>query len=345
MAEKVNINKTFRCNFCNRNYSSLSSLCNHNKKFHSIESEHTSDKLRNTSEDIRKRSDEILITSDMNKPKEYNCRKCNKVFSNVKTRWSHEQKCNIINEQNEITNLIKLEETKLQIIKEEKEILKLKLKLEKSKKLDNVTLNKLNKKLRERSNLIKNSNINSNNTNTNNTININNNFKLIGFGKEEVLNVLTNKEKSLILNSRFGCLEKLIQIVHCGSYNEFKNILITNIKDNFMYKYDDKKEQFVLATKQEIMNSLIDSRMCDLEVIYNDFLTDNKLNDKTKDIIEQFINRMNYIDTKFTDYDGKEHPNYKQYKINEIKILLYNNQDIITNNISLVLSANEITNN
>ena len=235
-----------------------------------------------------------------------------------------------------------MEEVKLQILKEEKEILKLKFKLEKSQTIDNITVNKLNRKLRERNNLIKNSTINSNNNNTVN--NIVNNFQLIGFGKEEVANTLTVKEKNLILNAKYGCLEKLIELVHCGNYHQFKNIIITNMKDNYMYKYDDKKEQFVLSTKNEIMNSLIDSRMYDLEVIYNDMLGQNKLNDKTKDIIEKFINQMNYIDSKFTDVDGKEHVNYKQYKINEIKILLYNNQDKITNDISLVLSANEITN-
>jgi hypothetical protein len=58
------------------------------------------------------------------------------------------------------------------------------------------------------------------------------------------------------------------------------------------------------------------------------------------------------VDDKFTDINGKEHSNniflyeehdnYKQYKINKIKILLFNNQDKITNNISLLLIANEI---
>ena len=76
----------------------------------------------------------------------------------------------------------------------------------------------------------------------------------------------------------------------------------------------------MLSTKIDILNSLIDYRLDDLEVIYNDLL------EKTKDIIEKFINKIN-IDSKYTDYDGKEHDNYKQYKINEIKVLLYNNQD------------------
>ena len=39
--------------------------------------------------------------------------------------------------------------------------------------------------------------------------------------------------------------------------------------------------------------------------------------------------------------DSKEYPSFKHYKINEVKILLYNNQDKITNDISLLLTATD----
>ena len=32
------------------------------------------------------------------------------------------------------------------------------------------------------------------------------------------------------------------------------------MKDNFMYKFDDIKGQFVLSTKDEVINTLIDNR-------------------------------------------------------------------------------------
>jgi hypothetical protein len=41
------------------------------------------------------------------------------------------------------------------------------------------------------------------------------NFQLVGFGKEEITELLTNNEKKLIMNSKYDCLEKLIEIVHC----------------------------------------------------------------------------------------------------------------------------------
>ena len=330
---KVNDKSLFRCNICIKTYSSKSSLCNHNKKFHNIINK----------ECLKKTEKNCNSTEKSPKSQIYDCRFCNKKYNNKNSRWSHEQKCkNIIKETNELEKM--KEETKqkeliLQIKKEEKEILKLKLKLEKSNKIDNITLKKLNKMLMERNNKIK--NINSHNT-INNTQTINN-FQLIGFGKEEVFETLTNRDKKLIIDARYNSLDKLIEIVHCGKYNQFKNIIITNMKDNYMYKYDDKLGHFILSTKSDVLNSLIDYRLDDLEIIYNDLLEKNKLDETTKNIIEKFINKINYVDTKYTDYDGKEHENYKQYKINEIKVLLFNNQDKITSDISLLLTTNEVT--
>jgi hypothetical protein len=182
-------------------------------------------------------------------------------------------------------------------------------------------------------------NINNGNINNYNG-NIVNNIQLIGFGKEEnIIERLTNREKKLILDSRYKSLEKLIEIVHCGKYNEFKNILVTNMKNNYMYKYDDNRCQFVLATKDEVINSLIDNRMYELETIYDTFLEENKIDEKTKDIIEKFINKLNYDESKYTDSDGCVHDTYKHYKVNEIKLILYNNKDKITNDISLILTT------
>ena len=124
----------------------------------------------------------------------------------------------------------------------------------------------------ERNNLIKNSNVHSNNNNQiqNNNIVNNNTFQLIGFGKEDVIELLTMQEKKQIMNAKFCCLEKLIEIIHCGKYNQFKNIIITNMKDNYIYKYDESKGCFVLSMKSSILNSLIDCRVSDIEIIYNE---------------------------------------------------------------------------
>ena len=48
-----------------------------------------------------------------------------------------------------------------------------------------------------------------------------------------------------------------------------------------MYKYDDKVGHFVLSTKTDVLNSLIDYRLDDLETIYHDLLENNKLDENT----------------------------------------------------------------
>ncbi len=335
---KVNDSSAFSCKICNKNYASKSSLCNHNKKFHYNKRLKKSENIHTETEKSPMNCELSIFTT---KKTDYLCRYCKKLYHNKNSRWSHEQKCkNITKETIEIDKMKEEKELinlQLQLKKEETKILQLKLKLEKSTKIDNITLKKLNKMLMERNNKIKNS------FNTINNQQIINNFQLVGFGKEEVIETLTKHEKKMIMNAKYNSLDKLIEIIHCGKYNQFKNIIITNMKDNYMYKYDDKLGHFVLSTKVDILNSLIDYRLDDLEIIYNDLLEKNKLDEKTKDIVEKFINKIN-INSKYTDFDGKEHDNYKQYKINEIKVLLFNNQDKITNDISLLLTTNEVSN-
>jgi len=143
MENKVNIENKFSCNICNKNYASMSSLCNHNKKFH----------IKNSK--ILNNSDKILKTSDKTSDKTYNCRYCNKIFINIKTRWSHEQKCKESNNINKETELEKLKEKnkekELEIILKKKEstILRLKLKLENDAKLELENVNEKNKQLEE----------------------------------------------------------------------------------------------------------------------------------------------------------------------------------------------------
>jgi hypothetical protein len=350
MTEKVNFTLMYSCNICNKQYASQSSLCNHNKKFHS-----NNLLLNINNQNIVAESNGFLCKSNgkiKSSNGSLNCKYCNKIFKSKQNKYEHQKKVcepKFLSKENIELEQIKLENEKLdkenkqkelEIIlkKEEAKILQLKLKLQQADKVDNITLNKLNKMLLKHNNRIKNSNINST-VNSNNTINVQNNFKLVGFGKEEITELLTNNEKKLIINSKYGCLEKLIEIVHCGKYNQFKNVILTNMKDNYMYKYDDTKSCFVLGTKSEIMNTLVDGKLFDLDVIYNDLLEKNKIDEKTKNCIEDFINRIHNNDDKFTDIEGKQHEDYKHYKISEIKLLLFNNQDKITNDISLLLST------
>ena len=335
MSQKVNHKSEYRCDICNKYYASKSSLCNHNKKFHIINSFDGNGKVTDCNGKITESNGKVMVI--VNNIHSNCCKYCNKLFKSKQNKYEHQKKVCEPKYNKKYQEEIQKKDLEIKLKKSEAKILELKLKLEQSLKPDNMTLKQINRKLIERNNLIKNSTINSNNVQNN----IVNNYQLIGFGKEEIMDTLSKNDMKVIMNSKYKCLEKLIEIVHCGKYDQFKNIIITNANNNYMYKYDDNKGYFVLASKSELLNSLIDYRVNDIEVIYTDFLNNNKIDNKTKDIIEEFINKINSDENKFRDEEeGKDYENYKQYKINEIKMLLFNNQSKITSDISLFLTTN-----
>jgi len=178
----------YKCKICIKHYKTYQTLWKHNKKFHN----------NNPTETKHTISQNTVIDKPNDQSKKiqlYKCQYCNNNYKHFQSRWKHEQKCKIKN--NNIIELNKLKESKeikkleLELKKEETTILRLKLKLEKSNKVDNITLNKLNKMLIERNNKIKNS------FNTVNNQQIINNFQLVGFGKEEVIETLSNHEKKI----------------------------------------------------------------------------------------------------------------------------------------------------
>ena len=54
------------------------------------------------------------------------------------------------------------------------------------------------------------------------------------------------------------------------------------MKNNYIYKYADKISYFILSTKLDVLNSLIDYRLDNLKVMYNNLLEFNKLDEPTK---------------------------------------------------------------
>ena len=130
------------------------------------------------------------------------------------------------------------------------------------------------------------------------------------------------------MKSRFGCLEEIIKIAHCVNYKQFKNIIITNLKDNIAYKYDNKLKYFITIDKNEVINELIDNRVCDIGEIYTELMENNKLDETISKLIKEFIEKIN------------EDNNYKTQQNHQIRILLYNNKELITNDINLIIEQN-----
>lgn len=305
--------QSYICVLCSKTYSSKESLLNHKRIKHSEETK-------------------------KNKP--YKCKYCSNSYSFVQSKYRHERTCKM--KETELTTLdsefekIKEENERLLREKLEKseEIIRLQKKLLNSKRIDNKTFKAVNKILMERSYKNSNNTINSNNTNTIN------NYQICSVGNEDLLNVLTYQQKKQIINSRLCSLEKIVEITHCGDMNQFKNIIITNLKDNYAYKYDDTKGYFVSVPKNILLDDVITHRITDIEAIYDELQTANKIDTKTKKIIQDFLDKMGNEETPFFENNTK-YENYKSYKINSVKILLYNNQDKITKDIALLVSNND----
>ena len=303
----------YNCSICDKIFLSKKNLLKHNRNVHEI---YCIDKHR--------RKDEITNC--------YNCQYCKNEYRFIQSRWQHEKRCKIQKERENEEEAEKIKLIKEENIRQKQQIIELQQKLLKTKKLDNKTFKALNKILIERSNI----NSNNNNTINNNTIN---NYQIVSIGNEDLLKTLTMQQKQQILNSRLNSLEKLVEITHCGELNQFKNIIITNLKDNYAYRYDAIRGYFIAVNKNTLLDNLVMLRLTDIEAIYDELKTANKIDDRTKKIIQNFLDKMENTETPVIENDTK-YENYKSFKIDNIKILLYNNQDKITKNIALLISDN-----
>jgi hypothetical protein len=290
MNEKVNTNSKYRCNICNKLYSSQCSLCNHNKKFHT----HCNNLLTTNNN---------LLTT-----KKYICKYCNKEYNLQQSRWKHEKNCKTkINNNNEIDTLKNtVNELKNQVS----------LLLKEKGKIHHKTLQKINNQL---NNTI--SNVNQGNINNGNIIN--NTF--VKFGDLDYKHVFTDREIKHILNQQYQSLEESIKQTHFNEkLPEYSNIFITNMKDDLGYVFNGK--EFISIRKNEMINELINVHTKEINLSLEK--NKNKLNKNYVIRLEKFLDMLNDDYTTFTDNDNnRKYSSYKAYKINSIKLLLYNNSD------------------
>jgi len=259
--------------------------------------------------------------------KKYACKHCNKKYATIQSRWVHYQRC--MSNYQEIAHL-KTENMRIQeTLKRTEEIVRLQKKLLKSKRLDTKTFKAVNKILIERS-------FYNAQNNSNNNI-IHNHIQIFSVGNEEILRVLTEQQKRQIIGAKMMALEKIVEIAHCGTNHQFKNILITNLKDDYAYKYDEKKGYFVTVLKKDLLDDVVTYRLTDIEAIYDELQSANKIDEKTKKLIQDFLDKMENEETPFVEGE-KRFDNFRTYKTNNIKILLYNNQDQITKDVALLMT-------
>ena len=311
----------YNCTICVKKYKSYKSLWKHNYIYHKKEDIQTiQPNIHNThSENIQ----------NIQKNIHNKCIKCDKILSNYYSKWRHEKTCKEIKkeEENKMELLIKenleikqkLEnknekeniEMKKEMLEYKKEMEKLKDMLQKALKIHPKTLTKINKKL----------------NNTNNGI-INNNI-IVQLGRENLSEILSNKEKIGILNRQAMGLNDLIELVHAsGKYKQFMNVCITNLQNTIAYKFDEKANSFIAVNKNELLNDLVDSRVYDIEKFFEEYQT--KFEPKKVEQIKKFIERM-----------SNEEDSLKGIKKEEIKLILYNNLEKIKSNESEMIKIDD----
>lgn len=313
----------YKCNICNKEYKFRQSLWKHNVKKHIGCSPPKDVIVRQKAETTRPVNQ--LLKSEINKNSgKYSCDRCGYEFTRPDSLKKHYNRCridsslsHILSENKELKNIIMQQSNSL---KQYSKIIKNQTKDKKQmeKKIDKIEslLSKLMNKKEVTSKIDKqqigdHNTINENVTNTEN--NITNNNYIIALGHENLSEIFTKKEKLKILNSRFNSLPFLIEYAHFNdNYPQFKNVLITNTQNNLAYKYDNNKKQFIAIDKNELLDDILDQRICDIYSFYDEL--EDELDERTKSIINEVREK---IDTD---------PEYKELKKKDIKLILYNNR-------------------
>jgi len=242
----------------------------------------------------------------------YYCRHCDKKYKNRNSRAVHESKCKISTNNNIIEN-IKQEHDKLK-----DKLTNLKNKLAKKTQLTTKTFKSVNNVLINMSNTMKQT------------------LQIYNLGMENITEVMKEKDKIDILNAGYRSFDKLIQTVHCGQYNQFKNIIITNLKGDVAYVYDSDKGYFVTMQINYVLDDIFRYRIYNLEEIYEEMKDGNKITEKIKKIIKIFIEKCEN-EEPYDDNNGKIYKNFKEYIKFYMKINLHNSSEQVKNDIARLI--------
>ena len=299
-----NKTKVYRCDECDKNYKDKTGLWYHNNKYHNINSPKIANQVEKPIILVEKPAKTPPNTVKTNLvDTKLICEFCNFIFTRKDSLIKHYDRCKIKKENNSEKKII--EQLKNQIMEMQLQLSD----VLKYAKIHPKTLQKINKNL-----------INGNN----NTLNSGtvNNIQIVKFGSEDIKSILSTKEIKNILNCRYKAIEESIKKVHFNDDRpEYRNIYITNLRDNIAYVYNGNK--FEAVQKHSIINQLIDQHMNNIEVSFEDYK--DKLPERTVEILDKLIEKLQDEHTSMIDEENnKEFKNYRMFKINEVKLMIYN---------------------
>ena len=245
------------------------------------------------------------------------CKYCEKTYSRIDSLHRHNKNCKEKKKEEEVKDsmdkLVKLLNDQLD--KRDKELKEKDNQLKKELDKRDKQIKEQNKQIEQ---LIKKAGIN----NSNITQNIQNNIKLLAY-KDTDISTITNKDIRSCMNHNNMCVPHLIKMIHLDPKKpENHNIYISNLKNGYIMVYDGNK--WDTLNREEIIEEMINDNECLIQ-------------DRIEDWLE---NGKNYpiIMKKFERYLEKKEKNVVLNKIKEeIRLLLFNNRNIVNNNSSKLL--------
>jgi hypothetical protein len=172
-------------------------------------------------------------------------------------------------------------------------------------------------------------NTNSNNLLNNNNITINNNIRYIEIGREDLHTVFTKQEKLMILKKLGSPIENIVRYTHLNDkFPQFQNIIITNIRSNQAYAYNDQLNKFILCDKNDLLEDMIIYRYDDLIGFYEQY--NHLLLPKLKDKLQK-------------SFLLKDDSTFCKNKYKEFNVIIYN--ECSKDNIKYKLNDESLDNN
>lgn len=283
----------FQCEICQKNYASSQSLCNHRRNIHKL------DNMVKVSLNKEKGKSKVSqeVTSTITTKETYKCKYCDKIYKHKQSRSKHYKKC-------ELSHNIIINDLQTQVTELEQKIAQI------------ITPNSQSPTISSH----------INNGIINNTINngtINNNY-IIKFGTEDLSTILSKEDMIKICNKKFSSIEESIKMTHFNKDKpELNNVIIKNLRDAYAYIHDG--DEYIVQTKNDIISDLIELHLDNIEMIVNEDNENNIRNKLDYKVIKKLENIRDRLDDESeVKINEKKYDNYKSYKINQIKILIYN---------------------
>jgi hypothetical protein len=295
------------CLFCNKSFSSQSSLCNHKKKFHlNIKSEKNTETINKNTETINKNTETINknteTTDNIKKSKKtLICDFCDRVFNYASSKAYHKKVC-------------KVKKCKEEEEKQQKEEIK-------NITINNQTINNIN------------NNIN-NQTIINQTINITNNIIYNFDSKEEkifIKDIIDENDKNNLYSKDIQ--DKLLEFVKLvyTKYKCLQNVLLTNKSPYNKDIHIFQDNELILKDKDETLDKLVYNCMdCMKKIDMELNMKRNVDNTKTDKIYNILFSNFKKDKEKF---NKKKYLTQLNKNKNRISQLLYSKKNLIKSHI------------